>query len=120
MVQLLNGDPSQVTKQRQDLLSSLNQQNSPRAHLSQSVGALGKDVASAFAGRAPTSNVAGDRAARSAQLVQLLGQEEDRNVKAQDRQRRVDAENVAMAQSVMKKYDPAKQQDIHKKVGEMN
>ena len=67
MVDLLTGDPNQVTKQRQDLLSSLNQQNSPRAHLSQSVGALGKDVASAFAGRAPTSDVAGDRSRRTSQ-----------------------------------------------------
>lgn len=94
MAELLTGNPKQNIERKQALLNMLNQQDSGPARIAESVGAMGNDIASAFLGKAPSSDVAGDRSLRARQMMELLNIEEDRGIAASDRKRRIKSEDT--------------------------
>ncbi len=104
MAEMLTGDPNQIIKRKQALLTMLNQQNEPHALMNESIGAMGKDLASVFVGQKPTSNVQGDRALRGQQLMEIMSSEQDRGIAADDRTRTIDKEIYTETEKALSVY----------------
>lgn len=116
---MLTGDPNQIGRAKTDALNRLLGQQDPLSLLGEAAGTLAGNVGLVRGGRAAGPSFTDVQSTRNQQIIELLGAEQDRGIAAQDRQRKVDAENVAAGQAVLEKFDPAAGQLIHQRVGQL-